>query len=274
MRGVQNQKGTQGPPEPKPKNTHSFSRYRENNSSDFRDLGLTSRDLVARIERSSISTSLSTERDMARQQAIIAAPLSREEIRRVLLWLNKRVERGTKKQSEHYSMNRAIFRMALLGMRSGEIGSVLVKQVRLSEKKPVILVKGRVVPVWWVIGAIADLQDWYDKREALCVESLGRGQSGDDYFVSSHTRGDGTVFGTPLTASAVNSRFKTCVDILGDKRRRELSVTSGRHTFIKQCLLAGRSVHSILKACGAKCGDSVHLFRAQYLEKVDDPYGL
>src|SRR3990172_3073545 len=94
--------------------------------------------------------------------------LTRRELACVLADLERRAERSASAR-----MNRAIFRLACCcGLRVSEIAALRLEDVCTGQARPHLRVrpegakgkKGRVVPLWWDAGTLADLTAWKEER--------------------------------------------------------------------------------------------------------------
>jgi integrase/recombinase XerD len=170
--------------------------------------------------------------------------LTRRELRQVLADLSVRAPRLA-----NVHMNLAIVRLACCGgMRAGEIGGLLLADVRIGIARPHIQVRAecakggrpRRVPLWWDARTLADLVAWKERRQA-------QGAKADDPFICSLQR---ATFGRSLNRHVIRRRFQTACRSLGWGRIRALTVHHGRHTFISHALAGGRTLAEVRAAAG------------------------
>ncbi|MFO0939071.1 MAG: site-specific integrase [Gemmataceae bacterium] len=98
--------------------------------------------------------------------------------------------------------------------------------------------KGRIVPLWWDAGTLADLKAWKRKRDSArprdpficCQKPMRKGE--------------------PLIRHTIRERFRTACKLLGLERLRHLTIHHGRHTFISHALAGGRSLAEVKAAAG------------------------
>ena len=98
----------------------------------------------------------------------------------------------------------------------------------------------REVSLLWDAGTLADLRSWKDFRQS-------QGATGSDYFLCSQQT---TAFGRKLDRRNARIRFIGACKALGDSRANELTVHSGRHSFVSLALAGGRSLAEVRDAAG------------------------
>ncbi len=172
--------------------------------------------------------------------------LSRAEIAAVLADL----KRPAKRRSPNTRQNLVIFRLATCcGLRASELVGLKLGDVRVGIARPYIRVpktiakggKGRRVPLWWDRGTLEDLTAWRDDR-------VDRGGKPGDSFVCAQAK---TVYGKPITRHNARTRFISMCRILGTERQRELTIHTGRHSFVSHALASGkRSLAEVRDAAG------------------------
>lgn len=169
--------------------------------------------------------------------------LTRSEIAEIVLDLKR------KKRSINTRQNLAIFRLATCaGLRVSEIVGLTLSNVKVNSTKPHIFVskaigkgkKSRKVPLWWDAGTLADLQAWKAEREE-------QGATGTDPFVCSQSAG---TVGKKLSVRNCQHRFKSMIRCLGEERQEDLSIHSGRHSFVSHALAGGRTLAEVRDAAG------------------------
>jgi integrase len=170
--------------------------------------------------------------------------LTRRELATVLADLAVRAGR-----SANARLNRTILRLACCcGLRVSEIAGLRLGDVVAIGPRPHLRVRpdtakgkrGRIVPLWWDAGTLADLTAWQTERFAADARAR-------DPFVASqqaHRRG------LPLRRHAVRHRFRTACKALGLARMRTLTIHHGRHTFISHALAGGRTLAEVRDAAG------------------------
>jgi integrase len=153
------------------------------------------------------------------------------------------------RRSLNTRMNLVIFRLsACCGLRASEIAGLVLSDVRVDSGQPTIRVrketakghKPRKVPLTWDSGTLADLTEWKRLRRE-------QGAGDEDRFVCSlHCDSRGHA----LDRRGLRKRFKSSCRVLGRERQDELTIHSGRHTFISLALHGGRSVLEVRAAAG------------------------
>ncbi len=170
--------------------------------------------------------------------------LSREEIAAVLADLKRRARR-----SVNTRQNLMIFRLATCcGLRVSEICGLKLGDVKADLARPYIQVrkgtakrkKPRRVPLWWDSATLADLTAWAEERKA-------QGAARADYFVCSQSKG---TQGKRLDRRNTRARFISGCKVVGKARRRELTIHTGRHSFVSHALAAGRTLAEVRDAAG------------------------
>ena len=172
--------------------------------------------------------------------------LSRAEIAAVLADL----KRPARRRSPNTRQNLIIFRLATCcGLRASELVGLKLGDVRVGIARPYIRVpktigkggKGRRVPLWWDRGTLEDLTAWRDDR-------VSRGAKPGDSFVCAQAK---AVYGKILTRHNARSRFISMCRVLGSERQQELTIHTGRHSFVSHALASGqRSLAEVRDAAG------------------------
>ncbi|NQU42439.1 site-specific integrase [bacterium] len=189
--------------------------------------------------------------------------LTRSEIRTVLLDLKRRAKR-----SANTRMNLTIFRLACCcGLRVGEICRIRLRDVHLGVKHPhIYLPKGitktkkpRRVPLWWDLGTQSDLASWREER-------VRQGATADNPFVCAQSH---SAFGRPLTRVNARNRFISSLRVLGPERQRELTIHSGRHSFVSHALTA-RSPQEVRDAAGHASLSTTSLYAHVLVEEHEE----
>lgn len=98
--------------------------------------------------------------------------------------------------------------------------------------------KGRQVP-FWDQGAMNDLRRWKAFRIRMGAKD------GDPFLCSMMGHK-----GKRMHWRSAVSRWWTCLRILGDDRRRQLSIHCGRHSFCSHALASGRTLVEVRDAAG------------------------
>jgi integrase len=171
--------------------------------------------------------------------------LTRRELGAVLRSFDARKSKFT----NNMRMNLAIFRLACCcGLRVSEIAGVKIGDVRSEGGRPHLRVrsehakggKGRIVPLWWDAGTLADLAEWTRTR----IEQ-GAGQADPLICCLRPDR-----FGEALARHTIRERFRTACKPLGLARLRSLTIHHGRHTFVSHALARGRTLAEVRLAAG------------------------
>lgn len=172
--------------------------------------------------------------------------LSRVEIGTILADL----KRPSKRRSVNTRMNLVIFRLATCcGLRASELVGLNLGDVRVGIARPYLRIpksiakggKSRRVPLWWDRGTLDDLTAWREER-------VRRGAGQADPFVCAQSA---TVHGKPITRHNARSRFISMCRILGTERQQELTIHTGRHSFVSHALASGkRSLAEVRDAAG------------------------
>lgn len=168
--------------------------------------------------------------------------LSRDELCRVLSDLNRKARR-----SPNTRLNLVIFRLAACcGLRVFEIQALNLSDVKVDSGRPTIHVrhgkgdKARRVPLHWDRATLADLVAWKNERKR-------QGAGPDDPFICSLVKG---FVGQRLSVRALQYRWRSAIRIVGAERAEELSIHSGRHSFVSHALAGGRSLAEVRDAAG------------------------
>ena len=178
-----------------------------------------------------------------------------------------------------------VFRLATCcGLRCGEIVGLVLDDVRVDNSRPHIFIRNEVtkrrkgndarrwVPLNWDRETLDVLRKWKRERESM-------GASCRDPFVCSlkrtiMTQPDGTICDTPpghaLTPKTAYLRFKTAIRCLPEERRKQLSIHSGRHTFVSVSLHRGKTLVQVQRAVGHRSISTT----SAYLHLVDEDEGI
>ncbi|MFO0936325.1 MAG: site-specific integrase [Gemmataceae bacterium] len=133
------------------------------------------------------------------------------------------------KRSPNAAMNRVLIRLACCaGLRVSEIAALQLDDVRVDSGRPHLRVrpeaakggKGRIVPVWWDAGTLADLKAWKRKREQESARPR------DPFICCQKPKRKGE----PLIRHTIRERFRTACKPLGLERLRHLTIHHGQHT--------------------------------------------
>ncbi len=172
--------------------------------------------------------------------------LSRTEIGTILA----DVKRPSKRRSVNTRMNLIVFRLATCcGLRASELVGLNLGDVRVGIARPYLRIpktiakggKARRVPLWWDRGTLDDLTAWREER-------VRRGAGQADPFVCAQSKAVG---GKKLTRHNARSRFISVCRILGTERQQELTIHTGRHSFVSHALASGkRSLAEVRDAAG------------------------
>lgn len=175
--------------------------------------------------------------------------LTREEIATVL-----GVTSSLAARSVNTWQNLIIFRLSCCcGLRVMEIVGLEIRDVQTAGGRPVVhirkeITKGQVgkkrdrwIPLWWDAGTLEDLHAWREKR-------IGDGALPNDPYICGLDR---DYVGQRLAISSVRRRWNTTITrALGEERRAQLSIHSGRHSFCSHALAGGRSLAEVRDAAG------------------------
>lgn len=161
-------------------------------------------------------------------------------------------------QLQYHLHLKAIFRLSCCcGLRSKEIRLLRLKDVVTEGPRPCVRVragttkgkdgerKGRLVPLWWDQGTLADLKSY--------KASIGE----QEYFLQNQA-------GKPYTRGLLARKWGYCVKCLGKERAAQLSIHCGRHSFASHSLHVGRSLIEVRDALGHS---SVHM-TSQYAHMI------
>jgi integrase len=174
------------------------------------------------------------------------------------------------KANKSAKTNLAIFRLSCCcGLRVGEISGLEIDDLILDGSRPTIRVRpettkgkdgkriGREVPLHWDRGTLEDLQAFMAWRIKL---------PGQHLIVSTRLGSKGE----PLSKDAIASRWATMMGQLGKGRASQLSIHSGRHSFISHSLAVGRSLAEVQRAVGHRSVGSTSVY-LHYLERDGIP---
>jgi len=96
------------------------------------------------------------------------------------------------------------------------------------------------VPLHWDAATLAEITAWKMLR-------VGQGARPSDPFICSQ-RVDS--HGHALDRQNLRQRFKCCCRCLGTERRQEITIHTGRHSFISHAIHGGKSVVDVRDAAG------------------------
>ncbi len=186
--------------------------------------------------------------------------LKRGEIGGVLAELRRKAPR-----SVNTRLSLTVFRLSTCcGLRVSELCGLRMKDVKINVHRPYLriakseakgrktkTVNGRKVKVgngatarqvalWWDQGTLDDLRAWKCERER-------QGARAADFFVCAQQSG---TRGKRLDRRNARARFIRACAVLGSDRAREISIHSGRHSFISHALAGGRSLAEVAQAAG------------------------
>lgn len=175
--------------------------------------------------------------------------------------------------------NLAIFRLSCCcGLRTIEIQGLNLGDFNFSRARPVINVpaditkgkngkrRSRVVPLWWDNGTLSDLKGWYDFRMSE-AEKLPDKIADQPFVCGVGLRSRGKRF----HRTQIAKKWATVMrQVLGPERARQLSIHSGRHTFISWSLAMGRSPQEVMLAAGHRSLSTTTV----YAHPIEDTRGL
>jgi integrase len=204
--------------------------------------------------------------------------LQRDEIKKIVTTLRQRAKWYGGKQSPKLSL--AIFRLSCCcGLRRCEIRGLNMGDFILTGTRPVIRIrkdatKGRIDPLWWDKGTLADFLVWWEIRK-----KQGAGKD-DPFIVALFTGGVGMARKPAkvlrrMTLDGIACRWKSIMRILGKERAKQVSIHKGRHSFCSHSALMGRSIIEIQKAAGHASVDTTSIY-LHLLERdnVPDVFGV
>lgn len=146
-------------------------------------------------------------------------------------------------------MNVTIVRLACCcGLRVSEICGLTLDDLRVDSERPHIRVhpdtakggKGRIVPLGWDAGTLADLRTWKRLRER-------QGARSKDPVICCLKPNQ---HGWPLIRHTIRERFRTACKPLSMERLRGLTIHHARHTFVSHALAGGRTLAEVKVAAG------------------------
>jgi integrase/recombinase XerD len=170
--------------------------------------------------------------------------LTRREIAAVLADLRRKSVR-----SPNARLNLVLFRLAACcGLRASEIAGLRQSDVRVEGSRPHLRIragaakggKGRIVPLWWDAGTLADIAAWL-------VARADQGAGPEAWFLVSLRPGRGAF---RFSRHTLRKRFRTACKALGRSRLETLTIHHGRHTFISHALAGGRTLAEVRDAAG------------------------
>lgn len=169
-------------------------------------------------------------------------------------------------------LNLCIFRLALYGLRVGEIAALEMRDIVPTGPNPEITVrkdatKGartwgvkRVIPMNLDLEAWVDVTRWYTHRR-----DVDNARPTDRLIVSALR----STYGNRLNTGQIAKRWTTALRVLGPERRRQLSIHKGRHTFVSYCLRAGYDLCQTQVLAGHKSISSTNVY-AHALLRISD----
>jgi len=173
--------------------------------------------------------------------------LTIEEIRTVLEDLEIRRNSRSEKKAVNSWINLVIFRLSCCcGLRSKEIQHLRLDDLKLDGNKPFVRIRegatkgsgrGRRVPLWWDQSTLSDLREWKTYRLAGGFESEQCVRSPNQKSLM-------------IKRNKLYNRWKQMMKPLGTQRHNELTIHSGRHTFISVALEMGKSLVAVQRAAG------------------------
>jgi len=193
--------------------------------------------------------------------------LSRNEISSVLGDLKRR-----SKRSINSRMNLVIFRLSTCcGLRVSEICQIRLRDVHLGVKHPYIYIpkaisktkKPRRVPLFWDMATHTDVSAWREER-------IRQGAGADDTFVCAQSR---SAHGNSISRVNARNRFISSLRTLGNERQSELTIHSGRHTFVSHALKA-RSPQEVRDAAGHASLSTTSLYAHVLISDHEEPGNL
>ena len=186
--------------------------------------------------------------------------LRRGEIAKVLGELHRKSRR-----SKNTKLTLTLFRLTCCcGLRVSEACGLRLRDLSLDVDRPRIKVpaavaKGRKVrqtngraikvgrraiarevPLTWDSATLADLRSWKEHRRR-------QGASANDFFLCSQ---QATAFGRRIDRRNGRLRFIRACQVLGRSRANELTIHSGRHSFVSHALSGGKSLAEVRDAAG------------------------
>lgn len=202
-------------------------------------------------------------------QSNLIRVLTRSEIEQVVRSLSSR-------KSSQSATNLMLFRLSCqVGLRRKEIAGLDLRDCITSGERPVITVraittkadrngkrKKRHVPLWWDRSTREALADWKAWR-------TDQGAVASSPFIC---MGRGDYAGNRLTGKSLAKRWKSALKILGPERISQLSIHTGRRSYVSHCLTVGRSLAEVAAACGHQnivtTNQYVHLIESGNLPDV------
>ena len=148
---------------------------------------------------------------------------------------------------ESARLNLIIFRLACCcGLRVSEIAGLRCYDVIVGVARQHLRIRGetakggrgRIVPLWWDAGTLADITAWKVSRVAL-----GATRTAPFIVCQKSSRHH-----EPLRRHSLRRRFLTACKILGHERLRMLTIHHGRHTFISHALAGRRTLAEVRNA--------------------------
>lgn len=180
---------------------------------------------------------------MPRQRLKRTKILQHDEIRAVIRSLACR-------KNKNAAVNLMIFRLATCcGLRRCEIAGLSLRDVQDFGPAPQLAIpkaiakgrKAREVPLGWDAENLAAITEW---KETRLDELAGPNEP----FVA--IRRNGPHDGERMNVKRISRRWNTIIKCLGHERSSQLSVHSGRHSFISHCLHAGVPLPDVRDAAG------------------------
>ena len=97
---------------------------------------------------------------------------------------------------------------------------------------------------------------------------VGQGAKPGDSFICSQRVGS---HGHALDRQNLRQRFKCCCRCLGSERRQEITIHTGRHSFISHAIHGGRTIVEVRDAAGHSSLNVTNLY--SHLVETDDKVG-
>lgn len=172
--------------------------------------------------------------------------LDAEEIKAVVSSLRTR-------KNKNAAVNRIMFRLSCCcGLRRKEICGLNLENVIVTGKYPRIEItkantkgimtkrRSRRSPLWWDAGTLEDIRMWTAKR------MMDGAQPGDPFVCQQNKNS----YGDRIKVKSASLRWRTAISALPADRIADLSIHTGRHTFVSHALAGGRSLAEVMFAVG------------------------
>lgn len=185
-------------------------------------------------------------------------------------------------------LNRTIFRLSCCcGLRCMEIMALNLGDVVTTGPQPCLRIRktatkgwhnvssrnpegkdyrrGRRVPLlWWSQENLADIESWLELR----IRQLGR-YDADAPFVCYQRECNQ---GKRLLRGCTQMKWKTALRVLGDARRKELSIHSGRRTFATHMAASGHTLADVKDVLGHASIHTTDLYIKASFEDVEPAF--